>query len=169
LTAEGRFAPIRARMAVGREGARSGGAMGSVAGLANLLPTSVVTGVARSQTANQDFATSNIRGAPMPAYVSGARVLWTGTLGPVAGTAFNLTAMSYDGSFDIGVHADPVARGACDDLPTCPPPRPPPRPRGRRRPRRPPPLPRSRHRGAPRRRRPGARGRPRGRLSIHPG
>jgi hypothetical protein len=93
--------------------------MGSVAGLANLLPTSLVTGVARAQTANMDFATSNIRGAPIATYVSGARVLWTGTLGPVAGTAFNLTAMSYDGSFDIGIHADPVAVGNCDDLRRC--------------------------------------------------
>jgi hypothetical protein len=51
--------------------------------------------------------------------VSGARILWTGTLGPVAGTAFNLTAMSYDDSFDIGLHVDPVAVGDCDDLRRC--------------------------------------------------
>lgn len=93
--------------------------MGNVAGLANLLPTSLVTGVARSQTARMDFATSNIRGAPVPTYVSGARILWTGTLGPVAGTAFNLTAMSYDGSFDMGLHVDPVAVADCDDLRRC--------------------------------------------------
>ena len=119
MTVEERFAAIRAILAAGRQGARGGGAMGSVAGLANLLPTSVVTGVARSQTAHMDFATSNIRGAPIPTYVSGAQVRWTGTLGPVAGTAFNLTALSYDGSFDIGLHADPVAVGDCDDLLRC--------------------------------------------------
>jgi diacylglycerol O-acyltransferase / wax synthase len=119
MTVEERFAAVRARLAVGREGARTGGGMGSVAGLANLLPTSLVTGVARSQTASMDFATSNMRGAPVPTYVSGARILWTGTLGPVAGTAFNLTAMSYDGSFDMGLHVDPVAVGDCDDLRRC--------------------------------------------------
>jgi diacylglycerol O-acyltransferase / wax synthase len=119
MTVEERFAAIRAILAAGRGGASGGGAMGSVAGIANLLPTSLVTGVARSQTASMDFATSNIRGAPIPTYVSGARVLWSGTLGPVAGTAFNLTALSYDGSFDIGVHADPVAVGDCDDLLRC--------------------------------------------------
>jgi WS/DGAT/MGAT family acyltransferase len=113
------FAAIRTIMAAGREGARTGGAMGSVAGLANLLPTSLITGVARSQTANMDFATSNMRGAPVPTYVSGARILWTGTLGPVAGTAFNLTAMSYDGSFDMGLHVDPAAVADCDDLCRC--------------------------------------------------
>ena len=119
MTVEDRFAAIRAVMAVGRQGARTGGAMGSVAGLANLLPTSLVTGVARSQTANMDFATSNMRGAPVPTFVSGAKILWTGTLGPVAGTAFNLTAMSYDGSFDMGLHVDPAAVGDCDDLRRC--------------------------------------------------
>jgi diacylglycerol O-acyltransferase / wax synthase len=116
---EERFAAIRSVLAAGRQGARGGGAMASVAGLANLLPTSLVTGVARSQTAHMDFATSNVRGAPVPTYVSGARILWTGTLGPVAGTAFNLTAMSYDGSFDMGLHLDPVAVDDCDDLRRC--------------------------------------------------
>ena len=119
MTVDERFAAIRAILAAGRQGARTGGAMGSLAGLANLLPTSLVTGLARSQTAHMDFATSNIRGAPIPMYVSGARILWTGTLGPVAGTAFNLTAMSYDDSFDIGLHVDPVAVGDCDDLRRC--------------------------------------------------
>jgi diacylglycerol O-acyltransferase len=119
MTIKERFGAIRTLLAAGREGARTGGAMGSVAGLANLLPTSLVTGVARSQTANMDFATSNIRGAPVPTYLSGARILWTGTLGPVAGTAFNLTAMSYDDSFDMGLHVDPVAVDDCDDLRRC--------------------------------------------------
>jgi diacylglycerol O-acyltransferase len=119
MTTEERFGAIRALLARGRDDARAGGAMGRVAGFANLLPTSLVTGVARSQTAHMDFATSNIRGAPVPTYVSGARILWTGTLGPIAGTAFNLTAMSYDGSFDMGLHADPVAVGDCDDLRRC--------------------------------------------------
>jgi diacylglycerol O-acyltransferase len=119
MTVEERFAAVRAVLAVGRRDARTGGAMGSVAGLANLMPTSLVTGVARSQTAHMDFATSNMRGAPVPTYVSGARILWTGTLGPVAGTAFNLTAMSYDDSFDMGLHVDPVAVGDCDDLRRC--------------------------------------------------
>ena len=119
MPADERFAAIRTIMAAGREGARTGGAMGSVAGLASLLPTSLITGVARSQTASMDFATSNMRGAPVPTYVSGARILWTGTLGPVAGTAFNLTAMSYDGSFDMGLHVDPAAVDDCDDLRRC--------------------------------------------------
>jgi diacylglycerol O-acyltransferase len=60
-----------------------------------------------------------MRGAPVPTYVSGARILWTGTLGPVAGTAFNVTAMSFDDSFDMGLHVDPVAVDDCADLHRC--------------------------------------------------
>ena len=30
-------------------------------------------------------------------------------IGPLAGVAFNLTLMSYDGSLDMGLHVDPAA------------------------------------------------------------
>jgi hypothetical protein len=56
-----------------------------------------------------DFATSNLRAAPFPMYISGAEVLENITMGPVAGTAFNLTAISYNGSLDMGVFIDPAA------------------------------------------------------------
>jgi hypothetical protein len=83
--------------------------MSNLAGVANLLPTSVVTRVARSQAAKMDFATSNLRAAPFPMYISGAEVLENISMGPVAGTAFNLTALSYNGSLDMGVFIDPAA------------------------------------------------------------
>ena len=54
--------------------------------------------------------------------MSGARVLGIVTMGPVAGTACNATALSYDGGFDVGLFVDPVAikdpgdfRDAVDD------------------------------------------------------
>ena len=56
-----------------------------------------------------DFATSNLRGAWCPLYVSGAMVLDVLSMGPVAGTACNATAMSYNGTFSIGLFIDPVA------------------------------------------------------------
>ena len=68
--------------------------MAGLAGVANLLPTSMVTGVARSQAARMDFATSNLRGAKVPLYISGAAVEANYPFGPLAGTAFNLTTMS---------------------------------------------------------------------------
>jgi hypothetical protein len=36
-------------------------------------------------------------------------VLYIVTLGPVAGTACNATALSYENGFDIGLFIDPVA------------------------------------------------------------
>ncbi len=105
-----RFTQIQASMG-SRRGEVTGGAdlMGAVSGLANLMPTSVVTGLARSQAATIDFATSNVRGAPIEVYVAGAKALECYPMGPVAGTAWNITTLSYAGKLYIGVHIDPVA------------------------------------------------------------
>jgi diacylglycerol O-acyltransferase len=105
-----RFAAVQKAMG-SRRGEVTGGAdlMGAVSGLANLMPTSVVTGIARSQAANIDFATSNVRGAPIEVYVAGAKATDCYPMGPVAGTAWNITTMSYAGKLQIGVHIDPAA------------------------------------------------------------
>ena len=101
---------IRDRMAQRREGVGTGGGtMGALAGLANLMPTSVLTQVARSQSARLDFATSNLRGAPIPTFISGALVERMVLMGPVAGSAMNITTMSYAGDLNIGLFVDPVA------------------------------------------------------------
>lgn len=105
-----RFRVIRDAMKARRSGvSKGGGALGGLAGIANLLPTSVVTSVARSQAAGMDFATSNLRGARSQLYISGAAVTGNYPYGPLAGTAFNLTTMSYHGSLDMGLFIDPVA------------------------------------------------------------
>jgi len=90
------------------EAQRTGGMTG-LSGVANLLPTSVVTSTARAAASRIDFATSNLRGAPFPIYVSGSEVLATIPMGPVAGTGANITALSMNGEFDIGIFADPAA------------------------------------------------------------
>ncbi|HSM67567.1 MAG TPA: wax ester/triacylglycerol synthase domain-containing protein [Ilumatobacteraceae bacterium] len=113
---EERIADIHRRIAVRRESMSTGGGMGALSGVANLLPTSVVTSAARAAAGKIDFATSNLRGAPFALYVSGARVLRIVTMGPVAGTACNATAMSYENSFDIGLFIDPVAIDAPGDF-----------------------------------------------------
>jgi diacylglycerol O-acyltransferase / wax synthase len=119
MTPEERFRSIRDRMAERRSGVRGQGAFGGLAGLANLLPTSVVTRVARSQLTRMDFATSNMRAAPFPMYISGAKVIENVTMGPVAGTAFNLTALSYNGSLDMGAFIDPTAVDDTAGLQEC--------------------------------------------------
>ncbi len=111
-----RVLDVSARLAVKREGMSHGGGLGALSGVANLLPTSVVTRAARARAARMDFATSNLRGAPFTLYVSGAQVLELFSMGPVAGTACNATAISYDGGFDIGLFIDPVAIDAPGDF-----------------------------------------------------
>ncbi len=107
---------IAMRLHEKRESMSHGGGMGAISGVANLLPTSVITRAARAQAGRIDFATSNLRGAPFPLYVSGARALSLVTMGPVAGTACNATGISYDGMFEIGLFMDPRAIDAPRDF-----------------------------------------------------
>jgi hypothetical protein len=109
MTIQKRMAVLRKVVAEGRESAEHGGGISGLSGIINLLPTSVVTRTARSQAARIDFATSNLRGAPFPLYCAGAKVTKIVCMGPVAGTAANITAMSYDGHFEIGMFIDPKA------------------------------------------------------------
>jgi WS/DGAT/MGAT family acyltransferase len=95
------------------------GLVGGVAGLVNLLPTSALVRFTRQQVEAIDFATSNVRAAPFDLYISGGRVEGNYPLGPLSGTAFNLTMMSYCGMLNMGLHVD---RGAIDEpelLRTC--------------------------------------------------
>jgi WS/DGAT/MGAT family acyltransferase len=107
---------VSARLTAKREGLSHGGGMGALAGVANLLPTSVTTRAARSRAAHIDFATSNLRSAPFPLYIGRARIEELVPMGPVAGTACNATAISYDGGFDVGLFVDPVAVEQPQDL-----------------------------------------------------
>lgn len=85
------------------------GAVEGLSGLLNLLPTSVLVRVARAQAEAIDFATSNVRAAPFELFVAGAALQATYPIGPLAGSAFNLTLMSYHGSLDMGLHVDLAA------------------------------------------------------------
>jgi diacylglycerol O-acyltransferase / wax synthase len=109
-----RFRVVSERMAAKRAEVRGQGVFSALSGVANLLPTSIVAGLARSQAAKQDFATSNLRGPTTPWYISGAKVLRAYPFGPVAGTAFNLTTQSYLDSLDMGLLVDPAAVDASE-------------------------------------------------------
>ena len=100
-----RFAAVRERLAATRH-ERALGAADGLAGMANLLPTSLAVRLARQQVETVDFAASNVRGAPFPLYIAGARIEATYPIGPTGGTAWNLTLMSYDGSLDMGLNVD---------------------------------------------------------------
>jgi diacylglycerol O-acyltransferase len=102
------FEAVRERLAV-TKGERALSVVDGLAGVANLLPTSVSVRLARQQVETVDFATSNVRGAPFPLFIAGARIEANYPIGPTGGTAWNLTLMSYDGSLDMGLNADVLA------------------------------------------------------------
>lgn len=119
MDAVDRFTQLKALMSEKKQDALAGSGMTSVAGAANLLPTGIVTGSARSQSAGVDFATSNFRGAPIPVFISGGKLVQNVPIGPLAGTAFNITVMSSANNLDFGIFIDPTAVEDPADLRSC--------------------------------------------------
>jgi diacylglycerol O-acyltransferase len=103
-----RFTDIHDRLSVTKS-ERAMGLTASLAGLVNLLPQPLLVRVARQQVMTVDFATSNVRAAPFDLYIAGALMEGNFPLGPVAGTAWNLTTMSYRGRLMLGLHTDTAA------------------------------------------------------------
>jgi WS/DGAT/MGAT family acyltransferase len=103
-----RFTAIQQASEAARDSS-AGGSLDAVATLASTLPTSVITRIARQQAQTVDFATSNVRGAPMPLYLAGAMIVENYPVGPLGGVAFNLTLLSYNHSLDMGVNLDSAA------------------------------------------------------------
>lgn len=107
--------PIRERFAAVNEALMSArsesesASLEAIATVATILPTSVITRLARAQAQTVDFATSNVRGAGVPLYVAGAKLLANYPVGPLTGVAFNVTLMSYLGSLDVGINIDEAA------------------------------------------------------------
>jgi hypothetical protein len=113
-----RFRLIHAAAEAARQ--ESGGsAMNALSAVAANLPTSLITRIARQQSQTVDFATSNVRGAPMPLFLAGAQILQNYPVGPLAGVAFNLTLLSYDHSLDMGVNIDTAAVEQPEVLRAC--------------------------------------------------
>ncbi len=90
-------------------GASGQASLNALAGVTAALPTNLLVRLARQQTETVDLATSNVRGAPVPLYLAGARVDANYPIGPTGGTAFNLTLLSYAGSLDMGLNVDTAA------------------------------------------------------------
>lgn len=99
--------------------ATAGAGLDALAALTAGLPSSLLTRVARQQSETIDFATSNLRGSPIPMYLSGARIEAVYPLGPLLGVAFNLTLLSYVGSLDMGLHIDTAAIAEPELLVRC--------------------------------------------------
>ena len=104
-----RFSRVHELVATRRGEVHGAGPLSTLATVANLIPTSILTSVAREQSAHIDFATSNLPGFPVDSWVAGAKTLHSYPFGPPAGTAFNLTMLSMGPCLDVGLHLDPAA------------------------------------------------------------
>ncbi|MEZ5322471.1 MAG: wax ester/triacylglycerol synthase family O-acyltransferase [Microthrixaceae bacterium] len=80
-----------------------------VAGLLNRLPATATTAIFGSMVKAVDFTASNVPGPPVPMYLAGAKLLAQFPFGPLAGTALNITLLSYCTDLNIGIAADPAA------------------------------------------------------------
>lgn len=87
----------------------------TIAGFLNLMPRGVVGAMLKGV----DFLASNVPGVPMPMWLEGRRVERFFPFGPTAGSAVNVTLMSYDGTCCIGVNADAAAIPDPDQLLEC--------------------------------------------------
>jgi hypothetical protein len=103
-----RFGAIQAAINV-TKGERALGLTSSVAGMLSPLPNQLLTRFARQQVGTVDFTTSNVRGAPFDLYIAGAKIDGNYPIGPMAGTAFNLTTLSCAGNLDMGCMIDSQA------------------------------------------------------------
>ncbi|MFZ4514960.1 MAG: wax ester/triacylglycerol synthase family O-acyltransferase [Acidimicrobiia bacterium] len=81
---------------------------GSLAQLFSPLPDPVIVAMMRQQAATIDFATSNLRGSPIPLYVGGQRIVASYPIGPRSGCGLNITLLSYCDQCMLGCNIDPA-------------------------------------------------------------
>jgi diacylglycerol O-acyltransferase / wax synthase len=113
-----RFRAIDEASLAAREASRTAG-LDTLATITTALPTSVITRLARQQSETIDFATSNVKGSPVPVYIAGAQLVEIYPIGPLGGVAFNLTLMSYLGSLDMALNIDTDAVTEPELLVSC--------------------------------------------------
>jgi WS/DGAT/MGAT family acyltransferase len=84
----------------------------SLEGAANaaaFLPPVLTLRTGQYLAGSVDFVCSNVRAAPFDLFIGGAFMEANYPIGPLAGTAFNLTTMSYRGWLFMGLVVDPAA------------------------------------------------------------
>jgi WS/DGAT/MGAT family acyltransferase len=102
------FKMISERLAIAKQ-ERALTAAGGLAAFAAPLPTSVLVALTKSQTRTIDFAASNLRGSPVPLFLSGARIIASYPFGPRTGSPLNVTMLSYVDELHLGCNIDPAA------------------------------------------------------------
>jgi diacylglycerol O-acyltransferase len=84
-------------------------ALEGAANAAAMLPSAALVRTGQHLAGSVDFVCSNVRAAPFDLFIGGAFMEANYPLGPLAGTAFNLTTMSYRGWLFLGLVTDPAA------------------------------------------------------------
>lgn len=84
-------------------------ALNAISGLGAFVPPQVAASIVLEQAGRVDFATSNVAGLPIPAWFAGQPLENMFPVGPVTGTAFNITMLSYNDICQFGIHMDPSA------------------------------------------------------------
>jgi WS/DGAT/MGAT family acyltransferase len=87
----------------------------TIAGFLNLMPKGVIGAMLKGV----DFLASNVPGVPVPMWLEGQRVVRFFPFGPTAGSAVNITLMSYDGTCCMGANMDAAAIPDPDVLAQC--------------------------------------------------
>jgi diacylglycerol O-acyltransferase / wax synthase len=108
MTPTERFAAVHESL----QAVKSERVLGSVEGAAsaiNLLPSAAVVRTGQRMAGAVDFVCSNVKAAPFDLFIGGAFMEANYPIGPLAGTAFNLTTMSYRGWMFLGLLVDPAA------------------------------------------------------------
>jgi diacylglycerol O-acyltransferase / wax synthase len=93
-------------------GVKAEGAINAMEGAANaaaMLPPAAIVRTGQHLAGSVDFVCSNVRAAPFDLFIGGAFMESNYPLGPLAGTAFNLTTMSYRGWLFLGLTVDRAA------------------------------------------------------------
>jgi diacylglycerol O-acyltransferase / wax synthase len=111
MTPEERFNELHAILNA-IKGERAIGALEGAANAASVLPSAAIVRTGQHLAGAVDFVCSNVRAAPFDLFIGGAFMEANYPMGPLAGTAFNLTTMSYRGWLFLGLTVD---RAAVDD------------------------------------------------------
>lgn len=109
---------IRSRMLAARD-EPANQLLEPLSNLINRLPTTVVTQLFGTMMKGLDFQASNVPGSPLPIFLAGVEVEALLPFGPLAGSASNVTLLSYKGDLNIGINVDPAAAPDVDLYVDC--------------------------------------------------
>lgn len=96
-------------LVIGQRGEPSLGFVEGMAGVLNRLPRVLVGELFGRMLKGIDFVTSNVPGVPIPVYFAGAKLEAQFPFGPLAGSAMNITLLSYVDECQVGINTDPAA------------------------------------------------------------